>query len=54
MTTASYDRAKGHAALYDVVADGYNYRMDDIRSALALVQLSKLSADLARRAEVRA
>ena len=31
MTSLSYERAKGHAVTYDVVALGYNYRMDDIR-----------------------
>ena len=53
MTTLSYDRAKGHAVSYDVVALGYNYRMDDLRAALALAQLAKLPADLGRRAAVR-
>lgn len=54
MTTLSYERAKGHAVGYDVVALGYNYRMDDIRSSLALVQLGRLRADLEKRAKVRA
>ena len=54
MTTLSYDRAKGHAVSYDVVALGHNYRMDDLRSALALVQLAKLPADLENRAVLRA
>lgn len=54
MTTLSYDRAKGHAVSYDVVALGHNYRMDDLRSALALVQLAKLPADLQNRAVLRA
>ena len=53
MTTLSYDRARGHAAAYDVVAPGYNYRLDDIRASLALVQLAKLPADLDRRARLR-
>jgi len=54
MTTASWDRAKGHATSYDVVTVGYNYRMDDIRAALALAQLAKLDRILERRAELRA
>ncbi len=54
MTTLSYDRAKGHAVSYDVVAHGYNFRMDDLRSALALVQLSRLKADYENRAQIRA
>lgn len=54
MTTLSYERAKGHATAYDVVALGYNYRMDDLRAALGLVQLEKLPKDLGHRAQVRA
>jgi dTDP-4-amino-4,6-dideoxygalactose transaminase/spore coat polysaccharide biosynthesis predicted glycosyltransferase SpsG len=53
MTSLSYDRARGHAADYDVVALGYNYRMDDIRGALALAQLEKLDGSLAARAAIR-
>lgn len=43
MTTLTWQRHKGHASSYDVVLPGYNYRIDEIRSALGLVQLSKLS-----------
>jgi len=32
---------------------GYNYRMDDIRAAIGLVQLGKLKNDLEKRAQVR-
>jgi dTDP-4-amino-4,6-dideoxygalactose transaminase len=53
MTTLSYERAKGHAVTYDVVALGYNYRIDDIRSSLALVQLKRLRGDLEKRARIR-
>lgn len=53
MTTVSWDRARGHATSYDVVAVGYNYRMDDIRAALALVQFEKLDGILERRAGIR-
>jgi dTDP-4-amino-4,6-dideoxygalactose transaminase len=53
MTTLSYERSKGHSTGYDVVESGYNYRMDDIRASLGIVQLAKLRADLERRAEVR-
>jgi dTDP-4-amino-4,6-dideoxygalactose transaminase len=53
MTTASYDRARGHATEYDVVDLGYNYRIDDLRSAIGIVQLRKLPQDLERRARVR-
>ena len=53
MTTLSHERSQGHATSYDVVELGYNYRLDDIRAALALVQLKKLRPDLERRARVR-
>ena len=42
MTSLTWDRHMGHAHSYDVVALGYNYRIDEIRSALGLVQLGKL------------
>lgn len=42
MTSLTWDRHKGHAWSYDVVDLGYNYRIDEIRSALGLVQLRKL------------
>lgn len=54
MTTMSYERAKGHSTTYDVVDNGYNYRMDDIRSAIGVVQLDKIQEDLNKRATVRA
>ncbi len=53
MTTLSYERAKGHSTGYDVVESGYNYRMDDIRASLGLVQLEKLRGDLEQRRQVR-
>ena len=49
MTTLTWDRALGHASTYDVVALGYNYRIDDLRSALGRVQLQKIPAGNARR-----
>lgn len=54
MTTMSYQRAKGHATSYDIVEVGYNYRMDDIRAAIGIVQLKKLQTDLELRVQVRA
>jgi dTDP-4-amino-4,6-dideoxygalactose transaminase len=54
MTTVSYDRARGHASSYDVVDTGYNYRLDDLRAALGIVQLSKMPEDIAQRAVLRA
>lgn len=53
MTSMSYERASGHSTSYDVVELGYNYRIDDMRSAIALAQLVKLKADLLQRAEIR-
>lgn len=53
MTTMSYQRAKGHATNYDVVEIGFNYRLDDIRASLGIVQLNKLHDDLVRRSEIR-
>ncbi len=53
MTTMSYQRAQGHATRYDVVEPGWNYRIDDIRASLALVQESKLDGILQRRKELR-
>ncbi len=53
MTTMSYQRAKGHATAYDIVDLGYNFRMDDIRASIGVVQMNKLKADLVERAKVR-
>ena len=53
MTSLSYERAKGHSTSYDVVELGYNYRIDDIHSTIALAQISKLPDDLAKRMEIR-
>jgi dTDP-4-amino-4,6-dideoxygalactose transaminase len=53
MTTVSYDRARGHAASYDVVELGFNYRLDDIRASLALAQLPRLKPDTEARRSLR-
>jgi dTDP-4-amino-4,6-dideoxygalactose transaminase len=53
MTSLSYERSKGHAVAYDVVALGYNYRIDDIRASIGLVQLGRLEVDIERRARIR-
>jgi dTDP-4-amino-4,6-dideoxygalactose transaminase len=52
MTSLTWDRHQGHAYSYDVVDLGYNYRIDEIRSALGLVQLDKLAQNNARRREI--
>jgi dTDP-4-amino-4,6-dideoxygalactose transaminase len=42
MTSLTLDRHKGRAISYDVILPGLNYRMDEMRAALGLVQLKKL------------
>lgn len=54
MTTLTLDRHEGRAISYDVLQPGLNYRIDEIRAALGLVQLSKLAAANRRRAELSA
>lgn len=52
MTSLSLDRYRGHAYSYDVIELGYNYRIDEIRSALGLVQLNKLTENNKRRRKI--
>jgi dTDP-4-amino-4,6-dideoxygalactose transaminase len=54
MTSLTWDRHQGHAYSYDVVDLGYNYRTDEIRSALGHAQLAKLDRNNARRREISA
>jgi len=49
MTSGSWDRHRGHAAGYDVVGLGYNYRIDEPRAALLSARLPGLEDDIARR-----
>jgi dTDP-4-amino-4,6-dideoxygalactose transaminase len=42
MTTLTWDRHRGHAHSYDVVACGFNFRLDEVRAAVGLVQLGRL------------
>ncbi len=49
MTSLTWDRHQGHAYSYDVVGLGYNYRIDEIHSALGREQLRKLEAGNDRR-----
>ena len=49
MTTLTWDRHRGHAATYDVTRHGFNYRIDEVRSALGRVQLEGLPARNAQR-----
>lgn len=52
MTTLTYERHKGHASGYDVVMLGYNYRIDEIRSAIGIAQLQKLDHNNEKRRQV--
>ena len=54
MTTLSWDRHHGRPSTYDVVAHGLNYRIDDLRSAIGLVQLGRLPEGNRRRQELAA
>lgn len=49
MTSLTWDRHQGHAWSYDVTDVGYNYRLDEIRSAIGLVQLGKLERNNQKR-----
>ncbi|MCC5876177.1 MAG: DegT/DnrJ/EryC1/StrS family aminotransferase [Candidatus Sumerlaeia bacterium] len=44
ITRPTWDRARGHAAGYDVALVGTNARMDEIRAAIGRVQLARLPA----------
>jgi dTDP-4-amino-4,6-dideoxygalactose transaminase len=52
MTTLTWDRHRGHASSYDVVVPGLNYRLDEIRAAMGLVQLRYLADENAARARL--
>ncbi|MBN2788874.1 MAG: DegT/DnrJ/EryC1/StrS aminotransferase family protein [Candidatus Delongbacteria bacterium] len=52
MTSLTFDRHKGHQSGYDVVSLGLNYRIDELRSAIGLVQLDKLENFNEQRREV--
>ncbi|HPP10810.1 MAG TPA: DegT/DnrJ/EryC1/StrS family aminotransferase [Defluviitoga tunisiensis] len=49
MTSLSFDRLEGRIISYDVVMPGLNYRIDEIRSAIGIVQLKKLNDSNLRR-----
>jgi dTDP-4-amino-4,6-dideoxygalactose transaminase len=52
MTTLTWDRHNGHAYSYDVDDIGFNYRINEIASALGLVQLSKLDYNNKKRKRI--
>ena len=51
MTTLSWDRHRGHASSYDVVALGCNYRIDEARAALGTSRLPRLDRENAQRSQ---
>jgi dTDP-4-amino-4,6-dideoxygalactose transaminase len=52
MTTLTWARHRGHAHSYDVAASGFNYRLDEVRAAIGLVQLRRLTQANEDRARV--
>jgi dTDP-4-amino-4,6-dideoxygalactose transaminase len=54
MTSLSWDRHRGHASDYDVVALGFNYRIDEPRAALARRRLQRLDIENRQRAQIDA
>ncbi|RPJ39658.1 MAG: DegT/DnrJ/EryC1/StrS family aminotransferase [Planctomycetaceae bacterium] len=52
MTALTLDRHKGRSTSYDVILPGLNYRMDEIRAAIGLVQLAKLPEANRRRMQL--
>jgi dTDP-4-amino-4,6-dideoxygalactose transaminase len=52
MTSGTWKRHHERPQDYDVLEPGWNYRTDEIRSAIGLVQLGKLSETNRRRAEI--
>jgi dTDP-4-amino-4,6-dideoxygalactose transaminase len=54
MTSLTWDRHRGHAYTYDVVTEGFNYRLDEVRAAMGLVQLDRLAARNEARGAIQA
>jgi dTDP-4-amino-4,6-dideoxygalactose transaminase len=52
LSSLTWDRHRGHSLSYDVTALGFNYRIDEMRAALGLVQLAKLPGANTRRREL--
>lgn len=52
MTSGTWDRHRRRTDTYDVVGLGFNYRIDDPRSALLLSRLSRMEEDIDRRREL--
>jgi dTDP-4-amino-4,6-dideoxygalactose transaminase len=49
MTSLTWDRHRGHSFSYDVVATGFNYRIDEIRAAIGRTQLAGLDENNRKR-----
>ncbi len=54
LSSACAERHRGGGPLYDVAELGYNYRLDELRAAIGLVQLGKLARNNERRAGIMA
>ena len=52
MTSGTWDRHSGRTDTYDVVGLGFNYRLDEPRSALLLSRLARLEDEIERRREL--
>lgn len=52
MTASTLDRDRGRAVGYDVVEFGHNFRMDELRAAVGIVQLERLPGWNATRREL--
>ena len=52
MTAVTIDRHQGKAVTYDVTCPGLNFRMDEIRAAIGIVQLKKLDTNNMRRKNI--
>jgi len=54
MTTLTWDRHHGHASSYDVLLPGFNYRLDEVRATVGLVELPRLVEENAARSRISA
>jgi len=52
MTTLTWDRHRGHSRSYDVLTAGFNYRLDEVRAAIGLVQLRRVEHENERRRRI--
>jgi dTDP-4-amino-4,6-dideoxygalactose transaminase len=52
MTSLTWDRDQGHGFSYDVIELGYNYRIDEIRSAIGITQIQKIDINNQKRSNI--